>query len=169
MSSKRAHCSGRWCILPDSRYVCTATTLPDLRRLRVTSDAVSKVLHLIAVPPSASIEIARSFCDVSEPGVNVLSLLHADVPRIQFLGGARDVIILLNTDVMSVEMRNCRGGVISIEVKDIPVGVYGLDDVMPPRYSPLLFNQYVGRHPPYPDLLPSTRPLLFRSSSPKGR
>jgi len=54
--------------------VCTFTTLPNLRRLRVTSDAVSKILHLINVPSSANTEIARPFYDVTEPGVNVLSL-----------------------------------------------------------------------------------------------
>ena len=72
------------CILPDPRYVCTVATLLNLRRLRVTSGAVSKVLHLIVVPPSASIEIARSFCDIAEPGVNVLSCLHEDLPWINF-------------------------------------------------------------------------------------
>ena len=41
--------------------------LPNLRRLHVTSDSVSRVLHLIAVPSSADIEIARSFCNVAEP------------------------------------------------------------------------------------------------------
>ena len=130
------------CVLPDPRYVCTVATLPNLRRLRVTSDAVSKVLHLIDVPPSANIEIARSFCDVAEPGVNVLSCLHPDLPWINFLDGVRDVTILLNTDVMSVRMGNCRGGVVTIDVKDIPIGAYGLDDVMPPRYSPLLINTF---------------------------
>ena len=104
------------CILPDPRYVCTVATLPNLRRLRVTSDAVSKVLHLIDVPSFTSIEIARS------------------------LDGTRDVTVLLTTDVMSVEMRNYHGGVITIAVKDIPIGAYGLDDVMPPRYSALLIN-----------------------------
>ena len=130
------------CILPDPRYVCTVATLPNLRRLRVTSDAVSKLLHLIDVPSSANIEISRSFCDVTEPGVNVLSCLHPDLPWINFLDETQEVTVLLNTDVMSVEIRNCHGGVITINVKDIPIGAYGLDDVMPPRYSPLLINTF---------------------------
>ena len=37
---------------------------------------------------------------------------------------------------MSIKMRNCDDGVITIDVKDIPMGSYGLDDVMPPRYFP---------------------------------
>ena len=37
------------CILPDPRYVCTVTTLPNLQRVRVTWDAVSKVVHLVSV------------------------------------------------------------------------------------------------------------------------
>ena len=38
------------CILPNSRYVCTVATLSNLRRLHMTSDAVSKVQrqHLIS-------------------------------------------------------------------------------------------------------------------------
>ena len=35
------------CIRSDSRYLCTVAILPNLRRLRVTSDAVSEILHLI--------------------------------------------------------------------------------------------------------------------------
>ena len=50
--------------------------------------------------------------------------------------------MLLNADVMSVKMGNRYGGVITIDVKDIPVGAHGLDDVMPPRYSPLLINVF---------------------------
>ena len=100
-------------------------------------------------------EIARSVCDVVEPGVNVLSLPHADLHWINFLGGVRDVTVPPNTDVMVVKMRNCRGGVITIDMKDIPIGAYGLDDVMLPRYSPLFSR-------PCPDLLPSSQALLFR-------
>ena len=130
------------CDLPDPRYLCAVAALPNLRRLRVTSDAISKVLHLIDVPPSANIEMVRSFCEVAGPGLNVLSCLHAGLPWINFLDGTQDVTVLLNADVMSVKMRNCHGGVITIDVKDIPVGVHGLDDVMPPRYSPLLINTF---------------------------
>ena len=130
------------CTLPDHRYVCNAATLPDLRRLHVISDAVSKLLHLIDVPPAANIEIARYFCDVTEPGVNILSCLHADLPWINFLGETGDITVLLNTDVMSVEIKSCHGGVVTIDVKDIPIGAYGLDGVMPPRYSPLLINTF---------------------------
>ena len=96
------------CILPDPRYVCTATTLPNLRRLRVTSDAVSNVLHLIAV-----------------------------------LCKYRDSSFLLRWSAgcyYSPQHRRhvCRDEellwwVISIEVKGMPIGVYGLGDVMPPR------------------------------------
>ena len=39
-------------------------------------------------------------------------------------------------------MRNCHGGVIAIGVEDIPIGEYGLDDVMQPQYSPLLINAF---------------------------
>ena len=35
------------CILLDTRYPCTVAILANLRRLRVTSDAVSEILHLI--------------------------------------------------------------------------------------------------------------------------
>ena len=97
------------CILPDPQYVCTVATLPNLRSLRVTWDAVSKVLHLVEVPSSVNIEIARSFFDVTEPGANVLSCLHANLPWIDFLYGARTVTVL-NTDVMSVEMKIRQGG-----------------------------------------------------------
>ena len=48
------------------------------------SDAVLKLFHFIDVPPSANIEITPSFCDVTEPGVNVLSWLHPDLPWINF-------------------------------------------------------------------------------------
>lgn len=130
------------CVLPDPRYLCAIAALPNLRRLRVTSDAVSKILHLIDLPPSANIELVRPFCEVAGPGLNVLSCLHAGLPWINFLDGIQNVTILLNADVMSVKMRNCHGGVITIDVKDIPVGVHGLDDVMPPRYSPLLTNTF---------------------------
>ena len=131
-----------YCILPDSRYTCAVAALPNLRRLRVTSDAISKILHFIDVPPSANIEMVRSFCEVAGPGSNVLSCLHPGLPWINFLDGTQDVTVLLNADVMSVMMRNCHGGVITVDVKDIPVGVHGLDDVMPPRYSPLLINTF---------------------------
>jgi len=127
------------CILPDTRYVCTVAPLPHLRRLRVTSDAVSSFIHLIDVPPSANIELVRSFCEVAEPGANVLSCLHAGLPWINFLDGTQDVAIILNADIMSVRMRNCHGGVVTIDVKDIPVGAHGLDE---PRYSPLLANTF---------------------------
>ena len=66
----------------------------------------------------------------------------ADLPWYNFLDGIRDITILFNTDVMSVRMGNCHGGVVTIDVKDIPIGAYGLDDVMPPRYSPLLINTF---------------------------
>ena len=108
----------------------------------MTSDAVSKVLHLIDVPSSVDIEEARSFCDVAEPGVNVLSCLHADLPWINLLDGVRDVTILLNTDVMSVRMGNCHGGVATIDVRDIPIGAYVLGGVVPPRYSSLSINTF---------------------------
>ena len=130
------------CILPDPRYVCAVASLPNLRRLRVTSDAVLKILHLIDLPLSADIEIARSFCEVSDPGLNVLSCLHTGLPWFNFLDGTRDVTVLLSADVMSVKIRNCHDGVITINVKDIPIGAHGLDDVMPPRYSPLLINTF---------------------------
>ena len=74
--------------------MCTVATLPDLRRLRVTSDAVSRILHLIDMPSSADIEIICSFCNVSDPGVNVFSCLHADLPWIKFLDETRDVTVL---------------------------------------------------------------------------
>lgn len=130
------------CILPDPRYVCTVAPLLNLRRLRATSDAVSNFLHLIDVPPTTNIGIVRSFCEVTGHGLNVLSCLHADLPWISFLDGNQDVTVLLNADVMSVKIRNCYGGVVTIDVKDIPVGAHGLDDVMPPRYSPLLINTF---------------------------
>ena len=130
------------CVLPDARYVCTVAPLPNLRWLRVTEDAVSKVLHLIDVPPSANIEIVRYFCEVAGPSVNVLSCLHAGLPWIHFLDGTQDITILLDTEVMSIKLRNCHGGAITIDVKDIPVGAHGLDDVMPPRYSPLLITTF---------------------------
>ena len=127
------------CVLPDARYLCNIAPLPNLRWLRVTSDAVSKILHLIDLPSTANIEIVRSFCEVTGPGVNVLSCLHTGLPWFNFLDGTQDVTVLLNADVMSVKMRNSCGGVIAIDVKDIPGG---LDDVIPPRYSPLLINTF---------------------------
>jgi hypothetical protein len=130
------------CVLPDPRYVCAVAPLPNLRRLRVASDAVSTILHLIDVPPSANIEIVRSFCEVAGPGLNALSCLHTGLPWINFLDGTQDVTVLLNANTMSIKMTNCHGGVITIDVEDIPVGVHGLDDVMPPRYSPLLINTF---------------------------
>ncbi|KAF9647724.1 hypothetical protein BDM02DRAFT_3129556 [Thelephora ganbajun] len=130
------------CILPDPRYVCTVAPLPNLQRLRATSDAVSKFLHFIDVPVSTNIEIVRSFCEVAGPGLNVLSCLHTGLPWINFLDGTKDVTVLLDADTMSVRMTNRHGGVITIDVKDIPVGAHGLDDVMPPRYSPLLINTF---------------------------
>ena len=33
-------------------------------------------------------------------------------------------------------------GVITVDVKDIPIEAYGLNDVMPPRYSPLLISAF---------------------------
>ena len=45
---------------------------------------------------------------------------------------------LFSTQMMSGKTRNCHSGVITIEVKDMPMGEYGLDDVMPPRYSSLI-------------------------------
>ena len=103
----------------------------------MTSDAVPKILHLTSLPLSVNIEIVRSLCEVSDPGLNVLSCLHMGLPWFNFLDGTRDVTVLLNADVMSVKIKNCHDGVITIDVKDIPVGAHGLDDVMPPRYSPL--------------------------------
>ena len=129
------------CILPDPRYVCTVAPLHNLRRLRTTSDVVSNFLHLIDVPSTTNIEIVRSFCEVAEP-VNALSCLHAGLPWINFLDGTQDVTILLNADTMSVKMKNCHGGTITIDVKDIPMGAHGLDDVIPQRYSPLLINTF---------------------------
>ena len=75
---------GTCCLLSHPRYVCAIVTLPNLRRLRVTSDAISKIFRLIDMPSSVNIEIARSFYDVSEPGVNVPSCLHADLLWINF-------------------------------------------------------------------------------------
>ena len=43
---------------------------------------------------------------------------------------------------MSVKMKNRHGGVVTVYVKDISIGAYGLDDAMPPRYSPLLINTF---------------------------
>ena len=129
------------CIIPDPRYVCTVAPLHHLRRLRATSDVVSNFLHLIDVPSTTSIEVVRSFYEVVGP-VNALSCLHADLPWINFLDGTQDVIVLLNADTMSITIKNCHGGVITIDVKDVPVGAHGLDDVIPPRYSPLLINTF---------------------------
>ena len=53
----------------------------------MNSDAVSKLLHFADVPSTTNIEITRSFCDVTEPGVNVLSCLHPDLPWISFWMG----------------------------------------------------------------------------------
>jgi len=130
------------CTLPDPRYACTVAPLSNLRRLRAISDAVSNFLHLIDIPPSANVEIVRSFCEVTGLGVNVLSCLHAGLPWINFLDGTQDVTLLLDADTMSLKMVNSHGGVITIDVKDIPAGAHGLDDVMPPRYSPLLINAF---------------------------
>ena len=49
------------CILPNSQYACNVAPLPHLRWLRATSDAVSKILHLIDIPSSANIEIGSIF------------------------------------------------------------------------------------------------------------
>ena len=130
------------CNLSDTRYACHVASLPNLRRLRVTSDAVSKFLHLIDVPPSTNIKIVRSFCEVAGTGENVLSCLHADLPWINFLDGTQDLTILLNTDIMSVEIRNSHGGIIIIDIIDIPVNAHGLGDVIPPPYYPLLTNAF---------------------------
>ena len=127
------------CALSDPRYLCTVATMHNLRRLRVTSDAVSNFLHLIDIPPSTNVEIVRSFCDVAGPSVNALSCLHTGLPWINFLDGTQDVTVTLNADIMSVKMRNCHGGAITFDVKDIPGG---LDDVIPPRYSPLLIDTF---------------------------
>lgn len=131
-----------YCILSDQQHPCEVAPLPNLRRLRVTSDAIPKVLPLIDMAPSANIEIVHSFCEVSGPGLNILSCLHPDLPWISFLDGTQDMTILLNAGVMSVKIKNCRGGVITIDVKDIPKGAHGLDDVMPPPYYPLLINTF---------------------------
>lgn len=127
------------CTLADPRYVCTVAPMHNLRRLRATSDAVSSFLHLIDIPPSTNIEIVLSFCEVVGPGVNVLSCLHSGLPWINFLDGTQDVTLLLNANIMTVKMRNCHGGVITIDVKDVPGG---LEDVIPPRYSPLLIDTF---------------------------
>ena len=52
-----------------------------------------------------------------------------------------DVTVLLNINVISVKMKNCHGVVVTINVKDIPIGAYGLDDMLP-QYSPLLINTF---------------------------
>lgn len=130
------------CVLSDSRHVCDVAPLHSLRQLRLASDAASKFLPLVDVPSSTNIEIVRSFCEVAGPGVNVLSCLDPDLPWINFLDGVRDVTILLNADVMSVKMKNCTGGVVTIDAKDIPTGAHGLDGVMPPPYSSLLTNAF---------------------------
>lgn len=129
-------------LLTDSRYPCNVAPLHRLRRLRMASDAVSKFLHLVDIPPSANVEVVRSFCEVMGPGANVLSCLHADLPWIDFLDGTQDVIIFLDVNIMSIKVKNCHGGVIAIDVTDIPVGIHGLDEVMPPPYSPLLINTF---------------------------
>ena len=58
----------------------------------------------------------------------------------------RNVIVLLNTDAMTVKMKNCHGAVIAIDLKDITIGAYGLDYVMPPLFPSL--DQHVT---PCPD------------------
>ena len=141
---------------PDPRYVCAVASLPNLRRLRVTSDAVPKILHLTSLSLSANIEVVRSFCEVSDPGLNVPSRLHMGLPWFNFLDGTRDVTVLLNANVMSVKIRNCHGGVSTVDVKDNPHRAHGLDDVMPPRYSPLLINTF--------DTMPRLASLKLASS-----
>jgi hypothetical protein len=116
--------------------------LPNLGRLRVSSAAVSEFLHLVDLPPSTNIEIARSFDEVVGTGGNVLSCLHSGLPWIDFLDGTQDLTILLNANLMSVKMRNCHGGVITVDVKDIPGSAHGLDDVGPPPYALLLINAF---------------------------
>ena len=59
-------------ILPNPRHTCTVATFPNVRRLCATSYAVSRTFHPIDVPASANIGITRSFCNVTESGVNVL-------------------------------------------------------------------------------------------------
>ena len=97
----------------------------------MTSDAASKIFRLIDVPSSVNIEMTRSFYGVSEPGVNLLSCLHADLLWIKFLDETRDVTVL-DTDVVSVKMRNRHGGIITFDMKDMPAGAYELDDAVPP-------------------------------------
>ena len=128
------------CNFADDRYASNVASLHSLRRLRVTSDAVSKFLHLIDIPPSTNIEIVRPFREVAGRGANVLSCLHSDLPWIKFLDGTQDVTILLDADVMTVKMRNCHGGVITIDVEGM--GAHGLDEVMPPPYSSLLIDAF---------------------------
>lgn len=131
-----------FCNVSSGRHVCPVAPLPNLQRLHVSSEAVLKFLHLIDVPPSTHIEIVRSFCEVARTGENVISCLHAGLPWIKFLDGTQDLTILLNANIMSVEMRNCHGGVITIDVEDIPISAHGLNYVMPPPYSPLLINTF---------------------------
>jgi len=69
-----------------------------------------------------------------------LSCLHSDLPWIKFLDETEDVTILLDADVMTVKMRNCHGGVITIDVEGM--GAHGLDEVMPPPYSSLLIDAF---------------------------
>ena len=131
-----------YCSPPDNRYKCPVAPLPNLRWLRVASDAVLEFLHLIDVLPSTNIEIVRSFCEVAGTGENLLSCLHAGLPWLNFLDGTQDLTILLNASLMSVKMSNCYGGVITVDVKDIPVSQHGLEGDIPQRYSPLLINAF---------------------------
>ena len=82
--------------------MCTVAILPKVRRLSVTSYAVSKPLHHTEVPSSANVEKARSFCDVTESGVNVSSL-RADLSWVNFLEETRDATVLNPDDVWKDE------------------------------------------------------------------
>lgn len=122
------------CILLDSRYMYAVAPLRNLRRLRATLNAVSNFLHLIVVPPTMNIEIDRSLYEVVEPGANVLSRLHRS-PLDRFSVWSPRCRRQENGDIVSVKMRGCHGGAITVNVKDIPMGAHGLD-VTPPRYPP---------------------------------
>ena len=86
--------------------------------------------------------MVRSSCEVAGHSLNVLSCLYASLPWIDFSDGTWGITVPLNPDVMSVKMRNFHGGVITIDVEDITAGAHGPDDIMPPRYSPLLINTF---------------------------
>ena len=129
-----------YCDPPDPEYVCQVARLSNLRQLRVVSDAVSEFLHLIDVPPSTNIEIVRSLREVPGTDHNVLSCLHPGLPWINLLDGTRDLTISLGPNTMSVELRNCHGGVIVIEVNEI--SARGMDHDTPPQYASLLIHTF---------------------------